>query len=56
VFTIGLGRDVEEAELAAMASGPGYYHHAPDAEALAGIYRRIAVDLPCPAEQFWGGR
>jgi len=56
VFAIGLGGDLEEAALAEMASSPAHYRHAPDAEALAGIYRRIAGDLPCPAEQFWGRR
>jgi hypothetical protein len=28
----------------------------PDAEALAGIYRGIAVAIPCPADAFWGRR
>jgi len=23
---------------------------------LAGIYRAIAADIPCPAAAFWGGR
>jgi len=55
VFTIGLGDDLDEAALVKMASTPAHYHHAPEAAALADIYRRIAVDLPCPAEQFWGG-
>jgi hypothetical protein len=28
----------------------------PDAEDLAGIFRRIAADIPCPAEAFWPSR
>ena len=44
------------AALRAMASAPSAYHHAPSGEALAAIYRAIAVDLPCPAAAFWGGR
>ena len=27
-----------------------------EAEALAGIYRGIAVAIPCPADVFWGRR
>ncbi len=56
VYTIGLGADLDEAALRAMASAPSAYHHAPSGEALAAIYRAIAVDLPCPAAAFWGGR
>jgi Mg-chelatase subunit ChlD len=56
VFTIGLGSDVEAGALAAMASRPEWYFPAPDGEALAEIYRQIAVALPCPAGAFWGGR
>jgi hypothetical protein len=39
-----------------MASRPDYFYVAPDAEQLAGIYRGIAVAIPCPAESFWGRR
>ena len=56
VFTIGLGADVEADALAAIASRPGYFYLAPDGEALADIYRAIAVELPCPAGALWGGR
>jgi uncharacterized protein YegL len=56
VFTIGLGADIDTEALAAIASRPGYFYWAPDGEALAGIYRQIAVALPCPAGAFWGGR
>ncbi|MCE7939811.1 MAG: VWA domain-containing protein [Chloroflexi bacterium CFX6] len=56
VFTIGLGLDLDDAALAAMASRPAYFYRAPEAEGLAGIYRQIAVEIPCPADAFWGGR
>jgi hypothetical protein len=56
VYTIGLGAEVEDDALAAMASRPEDYHRAPEAGALAGIYAQIAVALPCPARAFWGGR
>lgn len=56
IFTIGLGDDLDFEALAAMASRPEYFYRAPTAEALAGIYRDIAGEIPCPAEQFWGGR
>jgi Mg-chelatase subunit ChlD len=56
VYTIGLGSELDEAALRAMASGAGAYFHAPSGQELAGIYREIAVDIPCPAGAFWGGR
>jgi len=61
VFTIGLGDDLDVDALVAMASrepgtGRPYYYHAPEAEELAGIYGRIAVDIPCPPGAFWGRR
>jgi hypothetical protein len=39
-----------------MATRPEYFYAAPDAEALAGIYRGIAVAIPCPVADFWGRR
>ena len=56
IYTIGLGSDAEAESLAAIASRPEWYYPAPNTEALADIYRRIAVELPCPAGAFWGGR
>ncbi len=56
VFTVGLGDDVDAAALAAMASRPAYAYRTTDAEALGGIYRAIAVAIPCPPAVFWGGR
>ena len=56
LFTIGLGTDLEEDALRRMASRPEFYHAAPDAEALAAIYARIAVAIPCPDDAFWGPR
>jgi Mg-chelatase subunit ChlD len=56
IYTVGLGTDLDEAALREMASGPEAYRHAPSAAELAGIYRGIAVDIPCPGAAFWGGR
>ncbi|MBK8540283.1 MAG: VWA domain-containing protein [Ardenticatenia bacterium] len=56
IYTVGLGADLDEAALREMASGPEAYRHAPSAAELAGIYRGIAVDIPCPAAAFWRGR
>jgi Mg-chelatase subunit ChlD len=47
VFTIGVGEDLDEAGLAAMASQPAYYYRAPDAAALEAIFRAVAVTIPC---------
>lgn len=56
VYTIGLGDDLDLEALEAMASRPSFFFRAPDAEDLAAIYASIAVDVPCPAARFWGGR
>ncbi len=56
LFTVGLGQDVDVPALAATASRPAYAYLPPDAEALAGIYRAIAVTIPCPKEAWWGRR
>ena len=58
VFTIGLGQpaELDVAELVQMASRPEYFYLAPDGEDLAEIYRTIAVEIPCPASQYWSGR
>jgi Mg-chelatase subunit ChlD len=55
-FTIGLGDDLDDWALAAVASRATYYYRAPDAEALAAIYAAITVEIPCPAEGYWGRR
>jgi Mg-chelatase subunit ChlD len=56
VFTIGLGRDadLDVAALEQMASRREYYYRAPDGEDLLAIYAAIAVEIPCPAEGYWG--
>jgi len=47
---------LDDTALAAIASQPAYFYRALDAEALAGIYRVIAVAIPCPVDSFWGLR
>jgi Ca-activated chloride channel family protein len=54
VFTVGLGADVDSASLRRIASSADHYFEAPDAAALAGVYHRIAVRLPCPGGTWWG--
>jgi hypothetical protein len=56
LFMVGLGQDLDTDALHRMASRPEYFFVAPDAEQLAGIYRSIAVAIPCPANAFWGRR
>jgi hypothetical protein len=56
LFTVGLGADLDEAALRNMATRPEYFYTTPDAEALAEIYRGIAVAIPCPVAGFWGRR
>ena len=56
IFTIGLGNDLDTEGLRSIASRPQWFYSAPSAEELAGIYRGIAVAIPCPASVFWGQR
>jgi len=58
IFTIGLGKnsEVNVDELRQMATTPAYFYHAPDGEDLLDIYRAIGVEIPCPAQGFWGRR
>jgi Mg-chelatase subunit ChlD len=56
VFTIGLGNEVDIDALERMASQAAYFYRAPKAEDLEGIYKAIAVAIPCPAGRFWGKR
>ena len=46
VYAIGLGADAD-ANLLRQAAGPERYYAAPDADALAEIYRAIAGIIPC---------
>ncbi len=56
IFTIGLGEDLDLDALESIADRPSYFYRAPDAEDLAEIYSGIAIEIPCPAEDFWGRR
>lgn len=48
IYTIGLGDDVDADFLRAIATTPGHFLAAPDADALESIYDDLARDLPCP--------
>lgn len=56
VFTIGLGGDVDLPFLAALAGSPTRAFQAPGPQDLAGIYRQVAFQVPCPAEVYWARR
>ncbi len=56
IFTIGLGTDLDDDALVAIASRPAFAHRASDGAALEAIYREIAVTLPGPADCYWGRR
>jgi Mg-chelatase subunit ChlD len=53
IYTIGLGDSLDFDALRTIASEASGFYQAPDAEDLAEIYHRIAVDIPCPEERFW---
>lgn len=52
VHTVGVGQegDIHAPLLRAIASEPGNYHYAPDAEELGSIYEAIASRIRCPPE------
>ncbi len=56
IFTIGLGAELDDAALTAIASKPSFAFRASDGAALEAIYREIAVTLPGPADCYWGRR
>lgn len=56
IYTIGLGQDVDAAFLREIAGAPSRYFFAPDESELTHIYEQIAATIPCPPEDFWGGR
>jgi uncharacterized protein YegL len=47
IYSIGLGADVDALYLVDLAASPSRYFFAPDGDALAGIYRDIALLVPC---------
>jgi Mg-chelatase subunit ChlD len=47
IYTVGLGDQLDEWALAAIASGPGRFLRAPTAAELAAVYEQIAVLVPC---------
>lgn len=47
IFTIGLGQGADGPFLQSLARSAAHYAFAPDARALADIYRRVAGSLPC---------
>lgn len=47
LFTIGLGADVDGGLLIDVAGEAGRYSYAPDQLSLGGIYRAIALTVPC---------
>jgi len=56
LYTIGLGADVDEEALQAMAGDRRRYFFAPDSGQLAAIYGEIAHAVACPSERFWPPR
>jgi hypothetical protein len=53
LYTIGLGADVDEGTLVAMAGGQAQYRFAPRSTDLAEIYAEIARDIRCPTTPPW---
>jgi hypothetical protein len=47
IYTIGVGQDVHQGLLQAMATDPSYYYFSPSTNDLSAIMKRIAGDLVC---------
>jgi len=56
LFTIGLGSDLDLEALRDIASLPSYFYQAPSVSDLGRIYSTIAIEIPCPAGNYWGRR
>ena len=56
IFTIGLGAELDDKALTAIASRPAFAFQSFNGAALEAIYREIAVTLPGPADCYWGRR
>lgn len=54
IFVVGLGQDIEDAALRAIASRPTFYRQTLDAETLAEILKTIVKEIPCTGSAFWG--
>lgn len=55
IYTIGLGRDVNEDLLRRVATTPGDYFPSPTGTDLGALYGKIARVLRCPGLRFWPG-
>jgi Mg-chelatase subunit ChlD len=53
LYAIGLGADVDQATLIAMAGDTSRYRFAPDESALAAIYAEVARVIQCPTNELW---
>lgn len=56
IYAVGLGADVDLAFLEIVSGDAARLYQALQPEDLAEIYARIAGEIPCPADAFWGGR
>lgn len=53
VFAVAVGPHLDAALMRALADDDAHYLAAPDPEALAAVFRRLLMTLPCPPELYW---
>ncbi|MFN2252380.1 MAG: vWA domain-containing protein [Anaerolineae bacterium] len=56
MFVVGIGPNMDEDTLRAMAGRPDRYYPAPDPESLTAIYGALSGRVICPPEVYWPGR
>ena len=56
VYVVGLGPNMDQGVLRAMASRPEYYYPVPDPTLLSRIYSELARRVPCSPSLYWGDR
>lgn len=54
LYVVGLGPEMDERVLRAMAASEQRYFAAPDPDAIPAIYRDLVKHVACPPEVFWG--
>jgi uncharacterized protein YegL len=56
VVAVGFGSAIDRDQLRAIASSGDWYFEAVSSDDLTNVYERIAISLPCPANQYWPRR
>lgn len=56
VYAVGLGENIDRAQIVAIAGDEAHAHFAPTPGELARVYGELARVVPCPVGTYWGRR